>query len=263
MTFKPGDYWEERLRSSFDERGVGDISLPRSYNKYLYGVRRRVFGRAVKRISVDLATARVLDVGAGTGFYVREWLSRRVGDLTGLDISPTAIARLKATFPEVTFVNADIAELSAPEAVGRFDIVSAFDVLFHIVDDVRYKTALANIAAILRQGGWFLYSDNLVPTEARIEHQVSRSEREILLALERSGFEVVSRIPMFVLMNDPVRASNPLAQRWFSRVTAASRKSERWGEIIGGLLYPLEIAATRLVAHGPSTEVLLCRRCQA
>jgi hypothetical protein len=37
-------------------------------------------------------------------------------------------------------------------------------------------------------------------------------------------------------------------------------RGPRWGYLTGCLLYPLEVALTRVVAEGPSTEVVVCRK---
>lgn len=259
--FEPDTYWENRLRARYDEQGVGDIGMSRAYNSHLYSVRRHVFRRCVRRLAVEPSKAKVLDVGSGTGVYVDEWLKWGAGEVTGLDITETAVDALRSVFPRCRFIQADIGEPSLPaEIQNGYDVVSAFDVLFHIVDDERYEQALQNVRYALRPGGWFLYSDNLVPLEARLAHYVSRSETSILDALQRNGFEVLKRMPMFVLMNDPVRTESRLLRRWYASVYRLAGRGERIGGMLGATLVPLEVAATRLIERGPGTELLLCRR---
>jgi SAM-dependent methyltransferase len=260
-SFKPSAYWEDRLRANYDDRGVGDIGLPRAYNHYLYEVRRRVFRRLLRRLPLEPADARVLDVGSGTGAYVREWQRWGAKDVTGCDIAQTAVSRLAQQFPRARFACCDIGEPALSWSVGeRYDVVSAFDVLFHIVDDDRYEQAIKNIASLITPSGWFVYSDNLVSHQARIEHFVSRGETAILGALRRNGFQIRRRVPMFVLMNDPVRSRNPFLQRWFSLIYRMAARSETWGRILGQVLYPAELTATRFVRNGPSTEILVCQK---
>jgi 2-polyprenyl-3-methyl-5-hydroxy-6-metoxy-1,4-benzoquinol methylase len=260
-SFRPDAYWEERLRAHGDERGVGDIGLTRAYNSYLYKVRRRVFRRIVRQLPLAPGSTRVLDIGSGTGVYIEEWRRWGAKEVTGADITQIVVDRLSAAFPANRFLKIDIgsADMSALQS-ERFEVVSAFDVLFHIVDDARYQQAIQNAASLVMPGGWFLYSDNLVRQGTRMSHFVSRKEGSILETLKRNGFEVRKRIPMFVLMNDPVRSASPLLQRWFGIVYRGASRGELSGELIGRALYPLELAATRLVKNGPSTEVLLCRR---
>lgn len=260
-SFRPDAYWEERLRAHDDERGVGDIGLSRSYNSFLYRVRRHVFRRVARQLPLVPGDTRVLDIGSGTGVYVKEWLRWGAKEVTGSDITQIVVDRLSGLFPANHFLKMDIGD---PELNGlgaeSCDVVSAFDVLFHIVDDARYEQAIRNIASLLGPGGWFLYSDNLVRQATQLSHFVSREEPGILESLSRNGFVVRKRVPMFVLMNDPVRSDSPLTRRWFSLVYRVACRGEVWGGVAGGALYPLELVATRLIRGGPSTEVLLCQR---
>jgi SAM-dependent methyltransferase len=259
--FDAAAYWESRLRSSYDEKGVGDIGMSRAYNSYLYAVRRRVFRRCVRKLAIAPKDANVLDIGSGTGVYIDEWRKWGAAKVTGSDLTSTAVERLRSKFPESRFIQSDIGDSSQPDEMrGAFHVVSAFDVLFHIVDDERYEQALKNIFNALTPRGWFLYSENLVPRESRLAHYVSRNESSILSSLARNGFEIVSRTPAFVLMNDPVRTQSRLLRRWYALIHRVAGASEVMGGLVGAALYPFELAATRIVKHGPATEILVCRR---
>lgn len=258
---RSGSYWEERLSAHYNERGVGDIGLSRSYNSRLYDVRRRVFRRLVRHLPLSAAQTAVLDIGSGTGVYIEEWQRWGAREITGFDITQTAVEHLTRRFPAARFVKSDIGDPLPPSAPpARYEVISAFDVLFHIVEDERYDRAIGNIASFLSPGGWFLYSDNLVERPSRLSHYVSRTEGEIVSTLRRNGLEIRHRVPMFVLMNDPVRTRSRLLRRWFSMVYRIASRSEAWGRAAGAALYPLELAATRIVQAGPCTEVLLCQR---
>jgi len=266
--FQTRNYWERRLRDHFSLEGVGYLRLGRRFNEWMYRVRGEVFDRLVDDLDQRAGgrpegPRRVLDVGSGTGFYVDRWL-RRGAEVTGLDLTEVAVEGLRARFPAARILRADIGDpLSGPLAgeTGTFDVVSAFDVLFHIVDDAQYARALANIAALLRPTGWFLWSDNFIhqPT-IRVTHQVSRSLAEVEAALAAAGLEAVERRPMFVLMNYPADTrSRALRLAWTAMVSPAML-SDRLGGVLGALLYRLE---RRLVARrreSPSTEVMVCRR---
>ena len=55
------------------------------------------------------------------------------------------------------------------EELGRFQAISAYDVLFHIVDDARYERAIQNISALLSPGGVFFFSDLFLHGETLAE----------------------------------------------------------------------------------------------
>ena len=271
--FETREYWERRLRDHFSLEGVGYLRLGRRYNEWMYRVRGEVFDAVTSELAASglgppgrTGPARVLDVGSGTGFYVDRWL-RRGADVTGVDLTDVAVEGLRGRFPSARFVRADIGDpLADPlrREAGRFDAISAFDVLFHIVDDAQYARALANIAALLRPGGWFLWSDNFIhqPT-VRVAHQVSRSLAEIEAALAGAGLEVVARRPMFVLMNYPADTRSRLARLAWTAMLAPAMLSDRLGGWLGALLYRLERRLVATKRESPSTELMVCRRSPA
>jgi SAM-dependent methyltransferase len=268
--FDNREYWEARLSEHYSLAGVGYLRLGRRYNQWMYRVRGSVFDRvvaelrdgAVPRSLGGWRGAEILDVGSGTGFYVDRWL-RLGARVTGLDLTAVAVERLTSHFVNARFEQADIGGTpeQLPFPAESFDAISAFDVLFHIVDDPAYARAFRNIAALLRPGGWFLWSDNFLRcgTE-RVTHQANRSLAESTRLVRLAGLEVVQRVPMFVLMNYPADARSRLARwAWVAMVTPALL-GEVPGWLLGALLYPVERALIRMVRESPSTELMVCRK---
>ncbi|HXX97981.1 MAG TPA: class I SAM-dependent methyltransferase [Candidatus Bathyarchaeia archaeon] len=88
------DYWENRLKENFGLHGAGYIGLGRSYNNWLYKVRRKVFVSRIKSMYLDFSDKEVLDVGCGTGFYLGLWKNKiGVRHITGIDITNIAIKK--------------------------------------------------------------------------------------------------------------------------------------------------------------------------
>jgi len=264
--FDNRQYWESRLREHYSLAGVGYLRLGRRFNEWMYRVRGAVFDGIVRKYgSVEVAGyqgAEVLDVGAGTGFYVDRWL-RLGARVTGLDLTDVAVRELTRCFPEARFVQADIGQplSGVPLTAESFDAVSAFDVLFHIVDDAQYARAFHNIATLLKPGGWFFWSDNFLrhPTE-RVAHQVSRTLAESTACVEAAGLEVVDRVPMFVLMNYPADTTSRLARWAWTAMVAPAALAEPIGWAVGAVLYPVERALLRRRRESPSTELMVCRK---
>ena len=264
-TFDSSGYWEKRLREHFDDQGAGFLRLGRRYNRWMYRVRGEVFDRMVDRHlgrrGREEAPLRVLDVGSGTGFYVHRW--RRLGaDVTGLDLTEVAVHRLAANFPDSRFLRADIGrplegELNA--LIGTMDAVSAFDVLFHVVDDDDYVQALRNVGRLLRPAGLFVWSDNFLHgSTARSRHHVSRSLVDVTSALADAGLTEVDRVPMFVLMNYPTDTRSRLLQLVWTAMVSPAIASDRLGGALGALLYPIERRLVRRVRESPTTELMVC-----
>lgn len=108
-----------------------------------------------------LRGAQLLDVGAGSGKLVRQFLAR--GTLAeGLEPSPALFAR---------FLSGDDAftcgMLNTYRQSGRrFDVVTAFDVIEHVPDPMPF---LADITALLRPGGClFVSTPDVASTTAKV-----------------------------------------------------------------------------------------------
>lgn len=264
-TFDSKAYWEARLAANPGIRGVGFSALGEAYNRWLYRVRRRVFLREARTLPIDWAHASVLDVGSGTGFYIQLWEELGVGSVAGADLTALAVSRLRQQFPGRDFFELDIGTTSAVQGLGPFEIVSAFDVLFHIVDDEKYWAAISNIYSLLRPGGWFLFSDQVLDTSCkRMEHVVSRSRADLHEALSAAGFVDVRRRPVFILMNHPVNSRSGAQKFAWSALTYPVRKcrplTEPLGWALGAALYPPEIFLTRVLRVGFSIEMFTCRK---
>ena len=77
--------------------------------------------------------ARLLEVGCGEGRQTRELLAIWP-DVSGLDVSPRAIARARERLPQVQFAvgrGEDVARLFADQ---RFDLVVAFEMLYYAAE---------------------------------------------------------------------------------------------------------------------------------
>lgn len=88
------------------------------------------FGRAAMDALGDLAGARILDVGCGTGATTAQLVERGAAEVVGVDLSEPMIAAARAAThdPRVRFEVADVLDL---DGAGDFDIVfSRFGVMF-------------------------------------------------------------------------------------------------------------------------------------
>jgi SAM-dependent methyltransferase len=107
--------------------------------------------------SGQLLPCRTIDFGCGAGNYA-VWLARQGFEVTGIDISPSAIdlARKNAAKQgvECTFIVADVLG-DLREAEGPFDFGFDWELLHHIFPDDRPRY-MANVARLLRPGGKYL-----------------------------------------------------------------------------------------------------------
>lgn len=259
--FDARSYWDTRLRKNWSLHGVGIKNLSHNYNRWLYRVRRAVFRRTVRRHRLTAEQPRVLDIGSGTGFYIHLWQRAGAGQITGMDIADSAVERLRDRYPQHTFTRADIST-ARPYEPETFDVISAFDMLFHIVDDDAYRQAFTHMHDMLRPGGALVFTENFLRASKRghARHFVSRSLASIETVLRQTGFSIRSRDPAFVLMNVPVDASRQWRSNlWRKRIRPLIR-NERRGNIVGAALYPLELLLTRLLSESDTTEIMVVRK---
>jgi SAM-dependent methyltransferase len=264
QTYDPAAYWSARLAGAAGLEAVGWLGLGEAYNRWLYRRRAAVFDRIIRTYGWERCPPSVLEVGPGTGFYLRRWSRLGVRDLTAIDIAPPAVARLRHRFPAYQVLVGDIGQTTAvpPET---FDVVTAFDVLFHITDDDAFHRAIATIGRALRRGGVALISD-LFPrsSDLRLAHQVSRTARTYRSALAAQGLYVERTWPVFVLMHPWAETRSPVlgaaARFWWALVTRAAGHVRGAGGPLGAALYVADSALARIIRTGPSTQVWAVRR---
>ncbi|MCB0402199.1 MAG: class I SAM-dependent methyltransferase [Flavobacteriales bacterium] len=253
--FNPQSYWEERLEENFNLHGVGDISLGVNYNNYLYKIRKYAFHKVMKRLKVNFTDKAILDIGSGTGFYIERWKELHVKSITGSDFTNVVVKNLSERFPDSRFIQMDAGE-KIQDPQPQYDFISAFDVLFHIVEDERFDQAIKNIHGLLNEQGYFVISDNFIHGDTqRIKHQVSRSYEYMMNVIQSTGFKPVATVPMFVLMNDPVDTKSRVMRKIFWIITKTVRKGEGWGKFVGSMLTPFEKLLISLKTESPSTEI--------
>jgi ubiquinone/menaquinone biosynthesis C-methylase UbiE len=258
----PQQYWEDRLGRSYDLNGVGYLNLGRSYNNWLYRVKRHVFDRTVRPyLPQSFFTA--LDIGSGTGFFIDRWQALKAEQIAGIDFTRIAIENLKRKFPSCQFYVADIGEALPRELESQqFDCVSVMDVLYHIVDDEKYELALRNIARLVKPGGLLVMSENLLSADVhRWSHMSNRAAPSVKGMLHLAGLTVVQERPLFTcLMNAPIDPSKKLANVWWRCFSKLISMSDYIGRMAGAVLYPIEIVCGDLLRHSGSTAFLVCRR---
>lgn len=238
MTYQPRDFWQGRLARQFDLRGSGETTLSLAYNRACYQLRSEALTRALRDHDFDPRGKTVLDVGCGTGFFTAWYLERGAG-VTGMDIAPISIETLRSRHPQARFVLADVGEHPVE---GRFSLVNAMDVLYHITDDQRWEAAVSHLAGAVEQGGLLVLSDAFSDMGRLAEHNRMRPLALYRTHLNAAGLQLGGLYHTHVLLN---RDLGPL--RFLNRAP--------------GLLLPLDRALLGLGVHlGPSNKILVARR---
>ena len=257
-------YWNEHLRQHWGPEGASSLTLGRQFNLWRYRVRRRVFRRLVRRLALRPANLSVLDVGSGTGFFVKQWLGLGVKTFAGLDISDWAVGQLMQAYPKGKFYRADISALPSPLPPEAFDAVTAMDVLVHLVDDAAYLSALHNLARALKPGGYLFYSDAFFHGADKQweDYWKGRSLSFVTAAMRDSSLEIISRVPRSVVMSAPTdtRHRETNERLWERLIVDTVRRGEWIGFLVGAVLYPLELVLVSTLRESPAIEIMICRK---
>jgi 2-polyprenyl-3-methyl-5-hydroxy-6-metoxy-1,4-benzoquinol methylase len=75
----------------------------------------------------------LLEIGCGEG-HQSVHLTRLTDTLTGIDVSTTAIRRARRRVPEAAFLAGDLFAQEWAHELGRFDLVTACEVLYYMSD---------------------------------------------------------------------------------------------------------------------------------
>lgn len=194
-------YWRDRLATQPGLRGTGTSFLPDAWQHWLYRSKERAYAKLFSRNGVTVAGSSILDFGCGTGYFEDLWDRAGATAIAGIDIVPEAVAALSAAHPRRRYVCADLArDAEALEALPAYDIVTAIDVLYHVLDDSELEAILSRLVAKVRPGGFFVFSDALV-SSAPAPHVRFRASAwwEATLAVLR--LVEVDREPVAILQN--------------------------------------------------------------
>ena len=137
---------------------------------------------------------RVLDVACGEG-YGTALLARHAAHVTGVDLSPEAVAHARGAYAALAnaeFIAASCAQMPLPDAV--FDVVVSFETLEHIP---MQREFMGEIARVLKPGGVLVMScpNKLEYSDKRNfanEFHVKELYREELAVLVTERFPEVS-----------------------------------------------------------------------
>lgn len=121
-------YWDNRYCAGKDS-GPGSRG---GYRKWKW----KVINSVVK----DIRNKTVLDVGCGDLQFLKK---RKLNSYLGLDISPTIITRNRKKRPDLNFGIFDVTENN--KQLGPFQVVLCMDLLFHIMEEERFKNLLRNL----------------------------------------------------------------------------------------------------------------------
>lgn len=152
--YDAAQYWRDRLTTyGTSLKGVGDEGLSEQENEEMYDNAAKSFLSLCEREGINFATAQVLEIGCGNGFYTRLLQEQGVNRYLGVDITDALFPTLMARFPSFQFIRRDI---TSEPIVGKFDLILMIDVIEHIVDEEKLDFAMNNVQSCLAENSRFV-----------------------------------------------------------------------------------------------------------
>jgi len=223
MTYQVKDYWEQRFKARFSLAGTGHSGFSENYNRYMYKLKKRALDDAILHFGIEVQERKILDIGSGTGFFVDYYLQKKAHAVVGIDITDISINFLTKRFPSHRFYKVDLGQECLP-VDERFDIINAFDILYHIISDDEFDKAIENINKSCKQGTWIFITDSLMPAIGTAIHIKYRRLGDYKSALGLRGIDVNAVVPVFHFMSKtPIfRTKNNLIKRFCAKVIDSS-----------------------------------------
>jgi SAM-dependent methyltransferase len=149
---------------------------------------RQYMKPALARATAGVRSPRILDCGCGTGSNLE--MLRPYGNAVGFDL--TAVGPAFAREHGHRVAQASIAQI--PFTDGAFDLVTSFDV-FQCLPDPVEQDAIAEIARVLKPGGWVLLHvaalEVLHGRHSVLSEEVRRyTPSRLRMIVERGGFRI-------------------------------------------------------------------------
>jgi ubiquinone/menaquinone biosynthesis C-methylase UbiE len=236
------------------------------YNSWLYKARFRAVQRALGKLGIGVSGKTLIDVGVGSGAWIPFWERCGVSKIVGLDITAASVSVLQKKYPQFKFFRGDIcSELFFSQE--NFDIVTVFDLLFHIVDDKDFHNAVSNLSRLVKEGGLVLISDGFGNNSyGPIYHEYHRTLQQYMNELNRIRLQPIHFEPIFFVMTTPICASDTKSGQFLSKsvgtmlriiaLIASHQPLSKLNHLIGFSLYLLDSMLYRVVKTGPSLKIL-------
>jgi SAM-dependent methyltransferase len=172
---------------------------------------RRFIGPLLDRAAAGRRDLRILDCGCGTGHNLL--LLRRFGEAVGIDLTFSGLQHA------VRRGDRKVAQASAagvPFPYGLFDLVTSFDVIYALPDEVE-RTAVSEMCRVLKPGGYLLLNvaalSILHGSHSVLGGELRRySSARLRQVLEDGGFEIL-RLTYTNASTLPLTLGVRLAQR--------------------------------------------------
>ncbi len=212
--------WRAKSEAATDESSLG-YSNPVE-DAILYPA----YERLIADLNIKVEGGRVLDVGSGSGRWIRFFLERyRPRALTGIDYSEASVELLE-TWHSQSRAQFRLADITDPQLdlEGEFDLINVANVLFHIPEPDLFAAALRNLARLVASTGFIVTTEYLPRCTMRTEWMMVRSRYEFEAVARAAGLHIGEIRAFSFFSNDPMGLDGPdsASRHHFHRVRAST-----------------------------------------
>ena len=189
QVFEPQVYWEDRHRTHQGSlRAVGHRQLSDEANAEQYRIKEsRIIGMIRRQVPQPYGKT-LLDAGCGVGVLIPAYVELGFS-VVGVDFSDTAIGQAQVGGVSAQFVVSSLASL---ELGRRFDVITAIDVLLHIVADAEWADTLSSLSRHLKPGGALIILDRFADhTDGWSSHCRPRPKDRYAATFADLGLQIV------------------------------------------------------------------------
>ncbi len=153
---------EDRIRDAYAKRkGNDSYSLLNPGQLFFIQEReRRLLGLLRRRGFTRLSGNKILEVGCGTGFWLRQFINwgAEPQDLTGVDLLPDRVSKARGLSPHGVRIECGSA-VELRFADGEFDIVFQSTVFSSVLDPFMKQEIAAEMLRVVKADGLILWYD--------------------------------------------------------------------------------------------------------
>jgi len=202
-----------------------DLTEKNEHASFWCRSRTRLLKQVINKYTYNKEGVQFLELGCGTGFFIRELAKDKRFEITGSDIYLGGLKYAKTKLPEADFVQIDATSNYMDK---KFDIIGAFDVIEHIEDD---EKVIENVARSLRDEGYFIvtvpqYKFLWTQLDEWVKHKRRYSRKELIAKLKSGGFEIVYQ-SSFIFTLFPLMMLSRLTSRRSVPVEDETKNVER------------------------------------
>ena len=199
-----------RIQNEY-ERRASDLSLVGRYSLFhpvvlhqIQGIERSILAALTHHGHTDLSEKRILDVGCGSGGWLRRFLSYGAipEHLYGIDLLPDRIARAQALHPNIHFICGNATSLPFPDTT--FDLVVTLTMFSSILDFSLQQSIACEMWRVLAPGG-LLISYDFAYNNPRNQavHAVNRGNMHRLFPAASLTFQKLTLAPPIARLLTP------------------------------------------------------------